>query len=55
MPRIQLYLPPELKAAMDAVAPHRPNWSAVVQVAFAAEAGRLEKRYGSTRRKKPKR
>ena len=52
MPRIQIYIPVKVKAEMDAVEQHRPNWSEVAQRAFTIEAARLEKLYG--RAKKPK-
>ena len=52
MPRIQIYIPVKVKAEMDAVEQHRPNWSDVAQRAFIIEAARLERLYGSA--KKPK-
>ena len=54
MPRIQVYVPEKLKAAMDVVEKHRPNWSAVAQQAFEAEAARLLKAYGNGRKGKTK-
>ena len=55
MPRIQIYIPDKVKAEMDAVEQHRPNWSEVAQRAFIVEAARLERLYGAKKAKGGKR
>jgi hypothetical protein len=47
MPKITIYVPDDLKAAMDAVESQQPNWSAFAQEAFRLECRRLANRKGS--------
>lgn len=44
MPKITIYVPDDLKAAMDAAEAQEPNWSALAQEAFRLECARLETR-----------
>jgi len=44
MAKLNLYVPDDLKAEMDAVSDLDPNWSAVAQEAFRLECQRLQNR-----------
>lgn len=44
MPKLNVYVPDDLKAEMDAVEGQEPNWSAVAQEAFRLECARLANR-----------
>jgi hypothetical protein len=41
MAKVTIYVPDELKAAMDKVEVHNPNWSGLAQEAFRRECERL--------------
>jgi hypothetical protein len=42
MPRMSIYVPDEMKAAMDLIGEGRVNWSNAAQVAFAREIDRIK-------------